>query len=417
MKRIRLFQTGSRGQALVEAALFFPILLILVAGLVEVSQLVVTQNRVTDASRAAARFGAQGGEDQGLINTVMNTVTQTLQIDESVWDIWIIRATINEQGTDYTDWSFTHSFGYSNTVKAAAMQESAIKQNVLDSLRIDHNGASSNSIAGDLELVGVYAIHDVDSILGLDNIPALGGINSVTELNVMRIDGQQYEVTNGCSAFPIALHTGVRSVTPPNEGASPYPNSNDFDYPSPAPDYYSFYKHNPNVDLEQAQEGDLFRVFNGFGSGNFGWLKWNTGRTGSAVDLAKSLTWPGDSNDYMDHDNNNIKKAADAYNYGVHGFVEYADGTDTSLHVGDWVPASTGLKGGQGDDALNALIDNKQAIRLIVWDEAAGTGSNGRYKTSGFAIFRLVGYHLSNGHGGSWILAEFIRLDESCGQP
>jgi len=37
MNRIGSIQAVSRGQALVEAALFFPILIILIAGLVEVS--------------------------------------------------------------------------------------------------------------------------------------------------------------------------------------------------------------------------------------------------------------------------------------------------------------------------------------------------------------------------------------------
>jgi len=77
---------------------------------------------VTDASRAAARFGAKGGEDLGLINTVMNTVTQTLQTNEDSWDVWIIRATVNEAGTGFADWRFKHSYGYSNTIKAPEQQ-------------------------------------------------------------------------------------------------------------------------------------------------------------------------------------------------------------------------------------------------------------------------------------------------------
>ncbi len=418
MKRISLFQAGSRGQALVEAALFFPVLLILIAGLVEVSQIVITQNRVTDATRAAARFGAQGGQDTGLINTVINTVTQTLQTDDSVWDVWIIRAAINEQGTGYTEWSFTHAYGYSNTIKAPEVQENTIKQDVLNQLHTDHTGTSSNIIAGDLEIVGVYAIHDVESILGLDNIPALDGINSVTELSVMRVDSHLHEQTVGCSAFPIAVHTGVRSVTPPNEGANPYPNSSDFDYPDNPPAYDDFYNHHPNVSLQQAKEGDLFFIHDGFGSGNFGWLLWNNGRPGSANTLADSLTWPGDSLDYSNHGDHSIHPAADAYPYIVRGFVEYGDATDTSLNVGDWVAANTGsINANAVRTQLESLVTNERTIRVIVWDDSAAQGSNGRYRASGFAIFRLFGYHLSQSNGGSWILAEFIRLDNSCGQP
>ena len=417
MKRNGFFKAVPRGQALVEAALFFPILLVLVAGMVEVSQIVIAQNRVTDASRAAARFGAQGGQDVGLINTVMNTVTTTLQTEESDWDIWVIRATINEQGTDYTDWSFTHSYGYSNTVKATEVQENVIRQNVLEELHTDHNGFQSDAIAGGLEIVGVYAIHDLESILGFDNIPALGSINSVTELNVVRIDGHQVEQTNGCSAFPIAVHEGIRSVTPVGDGANPYPDSSDFDYPDTPPDYDDFYRHNPNVSLEQAQEGDLFLIHNGFGSGNFGWLLWNNGRPGSANTLADSLTWPGDSLDYTDHGDHSIHPAADAYPYVVRGFVEYGDATDTTLHIGDWVPANTGsINANAVRTQLESLVDNERTVRVIIWDESQSQGNNGRYRTQGFGVFRLIGYKLSQGQGGSWILAEFLRLDTSCGQ-
>ena len=417
MKRIGMFQAGSRGQALVEAALFFPMILILVAGLVEVSQLVITQNRVTDASRAAARFGAQGGEDVGIINTAMNTVTQTLKTDDNVWDIWIIRAIINEDGTDYTDWSFTHAYGYSNTIKSAELQESNIKQFVLDELHTDHTGTSSNAIAGDLELVGVYAIHDVESILGLEAIPALEGISSITELNVVRVEGKQIEQTIGCSAFPIAVHTGVRSVTPPGEGANPYPDASEFDYPSSPPAYDDFYNHHPNVSLEQAKEGDIFFIHQGFGSGNFGWLLWNVGRPGSANTLADSLTWPGDSVDYTNHGDHSIQPAADAYPYIVRGYVEPGDATDTSLQVGDWIAANTGaINASEVRGQIESLVSGNGTVRVIVWDDATDQGSNGKYRASGFAIFRLIGYHLSQGQGGSWILAEFIRLDESCGQ-
>ncbi|MCB8979548.1 MAG: pilus assembly protein [Ardenticatenaceae bacterium] len=93
---------AQRGQSLVEVALFFPIFVILLAGLVEVSQLLVTQNRVSSAARAGARFASDGGEDAGIVTVVLNNVTQTLEIDPEVWDIWSIRATVNSAGTELT---------------------------------------------------------------------------------------------------------------------------------------------------------------------------------------------------------------------------------------------------------------------------------------------------------------------------
>lgn len=417
MKRCTDRSKYSRGQALVEAALFFPIMLVILAGVVEVSQLTITQNRVTEAARASARFGAYGGQDLGMVNTVFNAVTQTLGTDELVWDMWTIRATIDDSGTAYQNWEFSHTYGFSNTVRASEVSEAQLKQEVLAELQTDQNGISSFGIAGGLDIVGVYLIHDVESILGLEAVPALQGFNSLAELSVMRITGQEIEQTEGCSAFPIAVHEGVRSVTPPGEGASPYPDSGDFDYPDSPPAYSDFYNHTPNVPLSGASEGDIFFIQQGFGNGNFGWLLWNEGRPGNAGSLADSLTWPGDSTDYTDHGDHQIHEAAYGIDHIVRGYVEPGDGTDTSLHVQDWVAANTGSKNGnEVRNAVATLAAQKQDIRVIIWDESDEQGSNGKYRVAGFAIFKLHGYHLSQGNGGSWILAEFIRLDTTCGQ-
>jgi hypothetical protein len=56
--RIRPFRPLQRGQSLVEIALVFPFVLLLLAGLIEVGHYVNTYLTVLDASREAARFGA-----------------------------------------------------------------------------------------------------------------------------------------------------------------------------------------------------------------------------------------------------------------------------------------------------------------------------------------------------------------------
>jgi hypothetical protein len=129
-------------------------------------------------------------------------------------------------------------------------------------------------------------------------LPLVAGINSVQELTVMRIVGFNNEVSEGCSAFPIAIHEGIRSVTPPGQGGNPYPDYRDFGTHSPKPDYDDFVNHRDNIPLEDAKEGDVFRIQNGFGSGNFGWLRWNIGRPDNEGTLDESLTWPGNSNKY-----------------------------------------------------------------------------------------------------------------------
>ena len=410
-----------RGQSLVEVALFFPIFIILLAGLVEVSQLLVTQNRVSSAARAGARFASDGGEDSGIITVMLNNVTQTLQTDNTVWDIWSIRATVNSTGDAFSEWEFTQVYGISNTVRAPSVNEASIQARVLDKLQTDELDNQPGDISGDLQIVGTYAIHDVDSILGLDAMSQLAGFSSLNALSIMRISGTSQQATNGCVAFPIAVHEGARSVTAPGTGSNPYPGASEFDYPNNPPVYNSFSNHDDNVPILNATEGDVFKVQNGFGAGNFGWLVWNEGISANANTLADSLGWPGNSTNYNPCGNGpgctGSAVTGSGYSDVVQGYIEPGDETDQALHEGDWVAASTGSMNSNG---VRTVIEDHvrldRTLRLIVWNNSNGQGSNGRYQISGFAIFRIIGYRLNQGGGGSWILAEFIRWDESCGQ-
>ncbi|HEX6387532.1 MAG TPA: hypothetical protein VF177_22925 [Anaerolineae bacterium] len=224
------------------------------------------------------------------------------------------------------------------------------------------------------------------------------------------------DTTMGCAAFPIAVHEGTRSVSPPGVGANPYPAPDEFMYPPSPPAYTSFTHHVPDVPLAQAEEGFVYKVQNGPGSGNFGWLVWNTGIVNSASTLAKSLTWPGDSTDYTDHGDGG--QPLPGFDHVVRGYVEPVDPTDISMHVGDWVAASAGsVNSSSVQAALNAHIDLGRTLRLLVWDSAQGSGSSSQFRIAGFAVFRLHGYSLNQGTGGSWLLLEFISWDTSCGQP
>jgi hypothetical protein len=423
MKRLHIFPNirSQRGQSLVEVALFFPIFIIMLAGLVEVANILVTQNRVTSATRAATRFGADGGEDAGMNTVLLNAVTQTLQLNQEVWDVWVIRGTVNEEGNgiEADTWEFNHVYGISNTQEADTVDEEAIKQEVLDELQRDEFGNVQAGIASDLEFVGTFAIHDIDSILGLNAIPAFADITSVKDLTVMRVLGYSTQATDGCDAFPIAIHEGIRSVTPPGTGASPFPNDNEFQNPAPHATYSQFINHVDNIELVPsatsagAQEGYVYRIWNGFGSGNFGWLRWNTGLLGNTNNATDMLTWPGNSRDYSDSGAEGQPVQGSGYDWTVYGYIEPGDPTDQQMHVGDWVAANTGVNNSTNvRTVLDDHIANRRTLRLLVWNEAADPGSNGRYHISRFGIFRLHGYSLQQG----WILAEFIRWDESCGQ-
>ncbi len=151
----------------------------------------------------------------------------------------------------------------------------------------------------------------------------------------------------------------------------------------------------------------------GFGAGNFGWLAWNEGIAGSASTLANSLTWPGNTLDYVDHGDVG-SPATPLFPWVVRGYVNPLNITDVSLQVGDWVKAHTGVVNTPTVQVpLNEHIDLGRQLRLLVWDEAAG-GANGRFHTQRFAIFKIVGYRMDA--SGAWLLLEFVQWDDSCGQ-
>ena len=414
---------SQRGQSLVEVALFFPIFILLLAGLVEVSQLLVTQNRVSSAARAATRFASNGGLDTGMVTTALNTVTQTLEMDDTVWDIWSIRATVDDSGAGFDSnnggaWTFTHIYGISNTVRAASVSEADIRTRVINELQTDEFNNQAAGIALGLQIVGTYAIHDVDSILGLDAMSQLAGFSSINALSIMRITANTQDVTAGCSAFPIAVEEGVRSVTNPLLGGSnPYPSN--FSYPSNPPTYNSFVNHRDNIPLLEAREGDVFRIWNGAGSGNFGWLAWNTGVSANANTLGSSLSWPGDSTNYDPCSGPGCNQGGvvggSGFDHAVKGYIEPGDPTDQTLNINDWVAGSQGtVSSSDVNTILQGHIDRGRTLRVIIWKEpTTGTSNNLRYQISGFAIVHLIGYHLQQ----DWILAEFIRWDDSCGQP
>jgi len=402
--------TRQRGQSMVEVSLFLPVFIIILAGLVEVSQIVVAQNRVSNAARTGTRFAANGGENEGVVRVALDTITQTLDEDERAWDIWAIRGTVNVTGDGFAEWDFEHVFGLSSTTRYSEVKEANVQAEVLAELQKDLAG-SDPAIAANLRIVATYMVHDLDSLLKLDAIPWLANVNSVRSLSVMRVLGLDHKETSGCDAFPIAVNEEVNSVTPVGVGPNPYPTPSEFGGSSPKPRYESFTTHHPDVPMKDAQEGDVFKVQNGFGTGQFGWLRWNQGRPDDANSLSDSLTYPGNSTQYFQ-----VSGGSGLPGIGrVNGYVDPHDVTDISMNIDDWVAANTGnVNSDNVRTQLNSLIHSGNAIRIIIWKNAVDQGSYGEYLIQGFAIFRLVGYNLTS--SDSWILAEFIRWDNSCGQ-
>jgi hypothetical protein len=373
--------------------------------------MLLTTNRVQTAVRAATRFGSNGGEDNGMVVVGLNAVTQTLPLGADRWDMWVIRGTVNEQGTGIDDWEFNHAYGNGDTQRFSEINEQELRTEVLASLQ-EQNGQIG---AANTQFVGSYALFDADSILGFEQF--LSDVYSVQALNVMRTFPTSV-ATNGCDAFPIGVEEGNRSL---GEEGNPFPTFDNQTYPSAgptAPTMADFPNHRIGIPLRDAKEGYLYYIQDGGTSGGFGWLVWNEYINSSANVLATNLTWPGRSSDYHTVINGNPPPGFD---HNVYGFIENGDPTDTSLHIGDKVSAHTGtVNSNEVRDVVRGHVDRGRTLRFIVWRQGltGGTGNNGWYEVVGFVVMRLHAYKLSQsgGAGNSWILAEFIRWDDSCGQ-
>lgn len=424
-----------KGQSLVEVAIFLPVALIIIAGLVELSLYLVTQNKVNTAAREAARFGAAGGEDAGMVTVALNTVTQTLQLEIDEWDLWSVRGRVRAQcvsgsvildyGPNDQDFRVVHSYGISQTVAFTETNDyvfsEQFKDDVLDQLSQGGVGDCSTpsnpapNING-LEFVAMYAAHDVQSILGLDVF--LENVFTVRALHVFRITSVvSNDQTEGCDAFPIALHEELRSVRA--DGATGYnvalgTNVNQR-YPSSLPTYASFLQdgHLPDHPLKDgAQEGDVF-LFIGEGHNpaelNYAWLQWSVCTSGPGcnqghIRLQESMTWPGNSTDP------NL------------GFHEAGNWDDTELHIGDRVVYSV-AEGTAVSSQAGQHIDRSRTLRVILWREdgviqGGGPGNSdvNYIRVTRFANVRLLGYHFTGNRDDRWLLVQFVSYDDSCGQ-
>ncbi|HSM58635.1 MAG TPA: TadE/TadG family type IV pilus assembly protein [Candidatus Sulfomarinibacteraceae bacterium] len=431
-------QHHSKGQSLVETALFLPILIILLGGLVEVSNLLVTQNRVSTAARAATGFGAANyrGDDwndsdawsTAMANVAMNNVTDTLDLDPDLWDIYVVKATLNPDGTSFEEWNGVHAHGNGNVINEDQWnaRQSQMQADVLDAL--------SDSDLG-LEIVATLAFHDRQSLLGL-NAFNFGALTQVRGLSVMRVDPKAAFV--GCPIVPISLRLNQFSAYPSNwpegesynaadpgdpatqlfpDGSGPnngfeYPTGSDIpvylNNPSAAPgqlDTDTFERNVPGKELLNAQPGYIYWAREEGPSGSFGWLSWD-GST-SANDLRDSLIPPGNFRD---------KYPGSPADMGTTGDPPYEDTGDGDgvLQLGEWVENSTGNIS-SAEWIIQDYVDNEEPVTLIVYDATNGkTGSNANYRVARFVKVRILGYSFQGSNENKWILFEFVDWAGEC---
>jgi hypothetical protein len=172
------------------------------------------------------------------------------------------------------------------------------------------------------------------------------------------------------------------------------------------------------VSLLDGIEGMVYLLdYAAFAPQSFDWLKWNPFITGASSGnvLANSLIWPGNSDNYTNYNDFPATPPPDPdYTYTYRGYSEPGDATDKQLHIGDYVVKDS-ISGGFGGvgvtTRLNEHITKERTLRMVLWDQSTGDSSVDKYRASGFAIFRIIGYGSND-----WLLVELIRIDNSCGR-
>jgi hypothetical protein len=425
------------GQSLVEVAIFLPILIAMLAGLVEATNLLLIQNRLTTAARSGAGYGAthfdfddwpSTAQSIGLVT--LNTVTGTLELSEPRWDVWSIRAETTDSGDRFDLFESNHVYGHNAVVSAEewAALEPRVAGDVLAELQT--NGVEN---AGGLSVVASLAYFRVRPILGLPIWEWLQ-LDRLRGLTVMRV--HEPEPYTGCSLLPIVVRLNQYSIYPSNwpeglqmdpirypadpvdlfpAGSGPFA----FEYPPVPPVYENnktppaletnrFINNWPGIPLTEAQPGYLYWAREEGPAGNFGWLSWRPPASSSR--LAESLTYPGD---HADPVTGYPGSPADMGTTGDPPGADTGNGNGI-LEIGEWVENSTGNIS-SASSIINGYVNTDTPIQLIVTGATNGkTGENANYRVDGFLIARLVGYSFQGNPASRWILFEFVDWGQGC---
>ena len=244
------------------------------------------------------------------------------------------------------------------------------------------------------------------------HVTASNGFSTVTDTHQIII--YPAAPIPGCASFPISIYEGVRAVYPPNTFGDQrdFPDTTDFHPSSPKPLYAQFPYNVPDVPLENAQEGYIYKIERGLGAGVFNWLIWNLGIPSSANTLLNSLSAPGNSTDYINYFDGG-QPTTPYYPWVVRGYVNPFDDQDLILNPSDWLRVESGnVHNTAVLDAINAHALNGRELRLPVWGGTPQSqGGEIFWQMAQLGVFRLHGHNLTGPSGASWLLVEFVRWD------
>lgn len=455
-------RTSAHGQSLVETALFLPIILFLLAGALEISNMLVTQNRVQTAARAGAGFGATNYDAsipladtfEAMSNVALNNVEDTLDQAEERWDIYTVKATvrINNSDVNYVGdpWDdFAHPYGDGTVFSQAAWDanESQIAADILNAFEQLEEDSEDET---ELEIIAAITYHDRTSFLGLGSFNP--GLTRIRGLTVMRVSEKQgdYILRGGCDTFPIALSAENYSVWPSDkdedsldEGHQRYPlteedeihyTGNGYYWPgksqSQPPPYYTsanptaFPANVSGIHITQGKPGYIYIVKeagienDGIG-GAFGWLRWDeNSAANNQGTLETSLKWPGNSTTYKHStwsDDGIINK---------YDIVKVSTGTVNSDKVRQWMRehVEEGLMGRQlrlivfTPPTTNFDFNNGDANGDGHGTQIGASGGQAvNYEVYAFVRVRIVAWKLTG--QDNHLLVEFLGWDDECTVP
>ena len=120
-RRLRSLKT-TRGQSLVEMAFFFPILLLIIAGIVEVGHTLNTYLAVAHATREGTRFGVMVGASTTSDETITEIIVGAMQnkgvdVTNENTCIWLVRLETDSSG-NISSWDDRHVYGHACSLPA-----------------------------------------------------------------------------------------------------------------------------------------------------------------------------------------------------------------------------------------------------------------------------------------------------------
>lgn len=395
-----------RGQSFVEFAITLPILLLIIAGLLETANVLIHYNRLQLAVREGARFGAAGSAEGGVRRVVSESLANSINLEPDHLQVWVVRPVVAIDATTHA-WSWQGAsaskpwgepekciYPYARDLPSApdpddttpvcpSSSSGVSAAAVLDDLdNVTTGGASNIEDLRNERLVVVVGYYEVPSVL---NLPFWKGATGtpgripVRAYTIIRQELEQDTVVQqgaGCTAYPLAFHTGLTSTR--GHILNPAESRADF----------------------MAREGDVFESISEGADPGFYWLRWRADNTVADADATRdSMYVPG-----------NARSTS-------RGYIHPNNSSDAEMHLGDLALISS-VDGSIQNPLVNTSdshIPAKRALRVLVYTNTQVVGGRNTVRIAGFAIVRIRAFTLNG--GADTISIEFVRWDNSCGIP